>query len=59
VVAPVIPALGRQRQKDSKFNASLGYTERSCLKKMNKLKQKIQMKTLRWKDKKQITKCVK
>jgi hypothetical protein len=28
----VIPALGRQRQKDGKFKASLGYLMRHCQK---------------------------
>jgi hypothetical protein len=30
---PIIPALGRLKQEDHKFEASLGYIVRSCLKK--------------------------
>jgi hypothetical protein len=30
---PVIPALGRLRQEDYKFQVGLGYIVRSCLKK--------------------------
>jgi hypothetical protein len=30
---PVIPALGRLRQENLKFEVSLGYIERPCLKK--------------------------
>jgi hypothetical protein len=33
---PVIPALRRLRQKDLKFEASLGSMERTCLKKKKK-----------------------
>jgi hypothetical protein len=33
---PVIPALGRQRQDDHKFEDSLGYIERLCLKKQKR-----------------------
>jgi hypothetical protein len=32
VATPVIPALGRMRQKDLHFKANLGYMARSCLK---------------------------
>jgi hypothetical protein len=31
-----MPALGRLRQENDKFKASLGYTVRSCLKKEKK-----------------------
>jgi hypothetical protein len=34
---PVIPALRRLRQGDSKFEVSLGYTVRSCLKNQTKV----------------------
>jgi ubiquinone/menaquinone biosynthesis C-methylase UbiE len=34
----VIPVLGRLKQEDCKFKASLGYTVRVCLK-QNKMKQ--------------------
>jgi hypothetical protein len=30
---PIIPALRRSKQKDHEFEASLGYTARTCLKK--------------------------
>jgi hypothetical protein len=30
---PVIPALGMRKQKDGKFEGSLGYIKKSCLKK--------------------------
>jgi hypothetical protein len=33
VVLPASPALGRQRQEDLEFKASLSYTARPCLKK--------------------------
>jgi hypothetical protein len=33
---PIIPALRRLMQEDSKFKANLGYIVRSCLKKKNK-----------------------
>jgi hypothetical protein len=33
---PVIPPLRRQKQKDHKFEVSLGYIARSCLKKKKK-----------------------
>jgi hypothetical protein len=35
---PIIPALGRQRQEDLKFESSLDYIARSCLKKITKNK---------------------
>jgi hypothetical protein len=34
---PVIPALGRWRQKDGKFEASLGYIVTHCLKQPKKI----------------------
>jgi hypothetical protein len=37
-LTPVIPALGKLRQKDSKFEASLGHVAGLCLKKQNKTK---------------------
>jgi hypothetical protein len=37
---PGIPEPGRLRQKDYKFQASLNYTERHQLKKINKSKEK-------------------
>jgi hypothetical protein len=37
---PVIPALGKLRQEDCEFQASLDYTVRSCLKKKKKKKKK-------------------
>jgi hypothetical protein len=36
VVHPEIPGLGRLRQEDLEFQATLGYTVRSCLKKKKK-----------------------
>jgi hypothetical protein len=33
---PIIPALGRLRQEDHEFKASLGYTQKPCLKKRKK-----------------------
>jgi hypothetical protein len=41
---PVIPALGRQRQEDFEFEASLGYIKRHYLK-SSKNKSKIKNKT--------------
>jgi hypothetical protein len=35
---PIIPALQRSRQKDPKFEVSLDYIEKPCLKKTNKRK---------------------
>jgi hypothetical protein len=37
---PVIPALGRFRKEDLKFEASLSYIVRPCLKKNNNKKKK-------------------
>jgi hypothetical protein len=34
---PVIPALGRLKQKNHGFKASLGYIVRPCLKKKNRI----------------------
>jgi hypothetical protein len=39
----VIPALGKLRQENCKFEASLGFIVRACLKKQNKAKQKTVM----------------
>jgi hypothetical protein len=33
---PLIPALGRQKQADSEFEDSQGYTEKLCLEKNKK-----------------------
>jgi hypothetical protein len=38
---PVIPALGKLRQKDFKFNTSLGNIERACLKSPSPPKMKV------------------
>jgi hypothetical protein len=38
---PVIPALEKQRQEDQKFETSLGYIVRSCLKTKQKNKQTV------------------
>jgi hypothetical protein len=35
---PGIPALGRQRQEDCKFKASLGHQDRPCIQKQNRTK---------------------
>jgi hypothetical protein len=52
--APVIPALRRPRQKNYKFQASLGYTARPCLKQTSKIKQKPHLKQA---TKQQTKKC--
>jgi hypothetical protein len=38
---PVIPALGRLRQEELEFEASLDYTARSCLKKLKTKNKKV------------------
>jgi hypothetical protein len=56
---PVIPALGRKRQEDHEFQASLGYTVRSCVKnsksrrrrrkrKRKKKEEKVEKRRRRW-----------
>jgi hypothetical protein len=44
---PIIPALGRLRQKDSEFEVILDYIVRTCLKKNKKRKKRKSLRFLR------------
>jgi hypothetical protein len=45
----VIPALGKVRQEDRKFESSLGYIARTCVRKQHKTRLEVCSKAPAWK----------